>query len=389
MAGRYWRGWSTTGDRPVHTVSADRLGASDTSRRLLVKLRYGMNPHQTPATLVPVEPGSAPVRVVSGSPSYINVLDAVGAWQLVREAARALGRPAAASFKHVSPAGAAVAGPIDRPMASAYGLDPAHVGELTSAYARARDADPKSSYGDFVAVSHPVDAELADLLRGVVSDGIVAPGFEPGVAAALATKKSGRFLVLEADPEFTPPPVEVREVFGLRLTQPVDAEPPVIEAPGLPPAARTDLILGSVIARYTQSNSVVYLRGGMALGVGAGQQSRIDCTALAGAKVDTWWLRRHPALDLASGGRAQDRVTAQLAAVREVPEPAAWLARLDGVALVSDGALPFVDNVAEARRHGVRYLAEPGGSPRSPEIRAEARRLGIHLVPTGRRLFRH
>jgi phosphoribosylaminoimidazolecarboxamide formyltransferase/IMP cyclohydrolase len=354
-----------------------------------MELRYGMNPHQRPATLVPVEPGSAPLRVVGGSPSYVNVLDAAGAWQLVREAARVLGRPAAASFKHLSPAGAALAGPIDGPMASAYRLDPARVGLLTSAYARARDADPKSSYGDFVAVSHPVDAELADFLRGVVSDGIVAPGFEPGVVAALAAKKSGRFLVLEADPGFTPPPIETREVFGLRLTQPVDAGEPVIDGPGLPPAARDDLVLGSVIARYTQSNSVVYVRDGMALGVGAGQQSRIDCTALAGAKADTWWLRRHPALSAAMPGRLQDRVTAQLAAVADLPDPAAWLARRDGVAFVSDGALPFADNVAEAQRHGVRYIAEPGGSARSPEIRAECARRGIHLVQTGRRLFRH
>ncbi len=354
-----------------------------------MELRYGMNPHQTPATVVPVEPGSDPMRVVSGSPSYVNVLDAVGAWQLVREASRALGHPAAASFKHTSPAGAAVAGPIDPPMASAYRLDPSHVGALTSAYARARDADPKSSYGDFVAVSHPVDAELADLLRGVVSDGIVAPGFEPGVLAALAAKKSGRFLVLEADPEFTPPPVEVREVFGLRLTQPIDDAGPAIDDPGLPATARDDLVLGSVIARYTQSNSVVYLRDGMALGIGAGQQSRIDCTALAGAKVDTWWLRRHPRLSLALPSRRQDRVGAQLATVAELPDRADWLARLDRVAFVSDGALPFTDNVAEAARHGVWYIAEPGGSARSPEVAADAQRRGIRLIQTGRRLFRH
>jgi phosphoribosylaminoimidazolecarboxamide formyltransferase/IMP cyclohydrolase len=352
-------------------------------------LRYGMNPQQTPATLVPVEPGSEPLRVVSGSPSYVNVLDAVGAWQLVHEAARLLGRPAAASFKHVSPAGAAVAGPVDPAAAWAFRLDPARVGPLTSAYARARDADPKSSYGDFVAVSHPVDAELADLLRGVISDGIVAPGFESGVVAALAAKKSGRFLILEADPHFTPPPIEVREVFGLRLTQPVDAAELVIDAPELPAGARDDLLLGSVIARYTQSNSVVYVRDGMALGIGAGQQSRIDCTALAGAKVDTWWLRRHPDLSCPSPDRLQDRGTAQLTAVATLPDPAAWLARLDRVAFVSDGALPFVDNVLEAQRHGVRYIAEPGGSPRSPEILAEARRRGVHVVQTGRRLFRH
>ncbi|MEV6844277.1 phosphoribosylaminoimidazolecarboxamide formyltransferase [Actinoplanes sp. NPDC051411] len=345
-----------------------------------MRLRYGMNPHQTPATWEPVEAGTAPLRVISGLPSYVNLLDAIGGWQLVHEAALAFDRPAAASFKHVSPAGAAVAGPIDPAMAAAYRLSPSGVGALTGAYARARDADPKSSYGDFVAVSHPVDLELADFLRGVVSDGIIAPGFEPGVVAALAAKKSGRFLILEANPSFTPPPVEVREVYGLRLTQPVDA--------GLP-ALSGDLLLGAVITRYTQSNSVVYVRDGMALGVGAGQQSRIDCTALAGAKVDTWWLRRHPSVPTPSPDRLHDRVNAQLAAAAAVPDPASWLARLDGVAFVSDGALPFADNVAEARRHGVSSIAEPGGSTRSAEIAAECRRRGVELIQTGRRLFRH
>jgi phosphoribosylaminoimidazolecarboxamide formyltransferase/IMP cyclohydrolase len=256
---------------------------------------------------------------------------------------------------------------------------------------------------------------LADLLRGLISDGIVAPGFEPGVVTALAAKKGGRFLLLEADPDFTPPPVEVREVFGLRLTQPVDDGLPVIDDPCLPDETRDDLVLGSIVARYTQSNSVVYLRGGMALGVGAGQQSRIDCTALAGAKVDTWWLRRHPALSTADravpgpapsgmpsgpapsgmpsgpapSGRAQDRIAAQLAAVRELGDPAEWLAQLDRVAFVSDGALRFPDNVTEAARHGVRYIAEPGGSVPSPEVSDEAQRRGIRLIQTGRRLFRH
>jgi phosphoribosylaminoimidazolecarboxamide formyltransferase/IMP cyclohydrolase len=343
-------------------------------------LRYGINPHQTPATWAPVEPGAAPLRVVSGLPSYVNLLDALGSWQLVREAALALGLPSAASFKHVSPAGAAVAGRIDPAMAAAYRLDPGHVGSLTSAYVRARDADPKSSYGDFVAVSHPVDLELAAFLREVVSDGIIAPGFEPGVVAALAAKKNGRFLILEADPSFTPPPVEVREVYGLRITQPVDLP--------LPPLSG-DLLLGAVIARYTQSNSVVYVTDGMALGVAAGQQSRIDCTALAGSKVDTWWLRRHPSVPASSATRIHDRVNAQLTAARAVPDPSAWLARLNGIAFVSDGALPFTDNIAEAHRHGVSAIAEPGGSARSPEIAAECRRRGISLIQTGQRLFRH
>jgi phosphoribosylaminoimidazolecarboxamide formyltransferase/IMP cyclohydrolase len=297
-----------------------------------MQLRYGMNPHQTPAFCTPLDPERPPLRVLHGSPSYINVLDAVTAWQLVRQAGQTFGRPAAASVKHVSPAGAALGDTV------------AH------AYARARSADPKSSYGDFVAVSEPVDGPLAELLRGVVSDGIIAPGYESGVMATLAAKKGGRYLVLEVDPSFEPPAVESREIFGLRLTEPRDALPLTRELfPGLPAAAVDDLLFGMIVLRYTQSNSVAYLRDGLTLGVGAGQQSRIDCTRLAGVKAS---------------GRGP-------------------------VAFVSDGALPFVDNVEEAHRHGVRYIAEPGGSIRSGEVRAACERLGITLVQTGVRLFRH
>jgi phosphoribosylaminoimidazolecarboxamide formyltransferase/IMP cyclohydrolase len=270
----------------------------------------------------------------------------------------------------------------------------------TSAYVRARDADPKSSYGDFVAVSEPVDAELADFLRRVVSDGIVAPGYEPGVVATLAAKKNGRFLVVEADPGFRPPPTETREVYGLRLTQPRDdvelgrdvlpAEPP------LPDQAVDDLLLGLIVVRYTQSNSVAYLRNGMTLGIGAGQQSRVDCTRLAGAKADTWWLRRHPAVrHLAAGTRIQDVVTEQIrrtaaeGGTLTAGDRAEWLERLDEVAFVSDGALPFADNVAEAGRHGVRYIAEPGDSIRADDVLAESQRRGITHLRTGIRLFHH
>ncbi|WP_327001989.1 hypothetical protein OHA72_43745 [Dactylosporangium sp. NBC_01737] len=356
-----------------------------------MNLRYGMNPHQQTATATPIDPGTRPLRVVRGEPSYINILDAAGAWQLVREAATALGRPVAASFKHVSPAGAATAGPLDAVTAATYQLDPAATGAVTGAYARARDADPKSSYGDFVAVSEPVDEELADLLRRVVSDGIVAPGYEPGVVASLAAKKGGRFLVVEADAAFEPPAVEAREVYGLRLTQPRDGVPltrELLTDPRLPAAAVDDLLLGLVVVRHTQSNSVAYVRDGMALGIGAGQQSRVDCTRLAGAKADTWWLRRHPSVQ-ASSARIQDRVAEQLRRAGDVPDPAAWLRALDRVAFVSDGALPFADNVEEAARHGVRYIAEPGDSIRSAAVQQECDRRGITLVRTGIRLFRH
>jgi len=291
-----------------------------------MQLRYGTNPHQTPAYCTPLDPGRPPLRVLHGSPSYINVLDAVAAWQLVREAAGTFGRPAAASFKHVSPAGAALGTSV------------------AEAYARARSADPKSSYGDFVAVSGPVDEPLAELLSGVVSDGIIAPGYEPAVLSRLAAKKRGTYLVLEVDATFEPPAVESREVFGLRLTEPRDTLPLTREM-----FPSDDLLFGMIVLRYTQSNSVAYLRDAMTLGVGAGQQSRIDCTRLAGEKT---------------AGRGP-------------------------VAFVSDGALPFIDNVEEAHRHGVRYIAEPGGSIRSGEVREACERLGITLVQTGVRLFRH
>jgi phosphoribosylaminoimidazolecarboxamide formyltransferase/IMP cyclohydrolase len=311
-----------------------RLGASDILGGCL--MRYGMNPHQS-ATMTPVG-GGAPFTVVGGSPSYINVLDALTGWQLVREASRLFGVPAAASYKHVSPAGAAL------------GAD------VTTAYRRAREADPKSSYGDFVAVSDPVDAELAAVLKRVVSDGIIAPGYEEGVVETLAAKKRGTYLVLEADPAFEPPAEEVREIYGLRLTQQRDALPLTHEL--LDPAAPAqDLLLGMIVARYTQSNTVVMVEDGMTIGVGAGQQSRVDCTRLAGEKAAEWARRSGESLT--------------------------------GVSLVSDGALPFVDNVEVAEKYGVAHIAEPGGSIRSAEVAAACAARGITWSATDVRLFRH
>ena len=383
-------------------------------------LRYGINPQQKAARAAPVDVGRWPVRVIQGSPSYINMLDALNGWQLVSEAGRALNRPAAASFKHVSPAGAAVAGPVDEVAAELYEVDRAQVGALTSAYLRARDADPKSSYGDFAAVSHPVDAELAELLTHVVCDGVIAPGYAPGTVARLAAKKNGRFLIMEADEAFQPPRHESREVFGLRLTQQRDevalsTELLDVVTGGEPPAAAAaDLLLGLAVLRYTQSNSVCYLRAGATLGIGAGQQSRVDCTRLAGAKADTWWLRRHPAvraLDFRPGIRRQDRINWQIRHIEGDPTPdemtrltnalsapapeltdemrRAWLTGLAELAFVSDGALPFRDNVDHARRHGVGYIAEPGGSIRSAEVEDACREHRITLIRTGLRLFHH
>ncbi|NUR96374.1 MAG: 5-aminoimidazole-4-carboxamide ribonucleotide transformylase [Kribbellaceae bacterium] len=288
-----------------------------------MRLRYGMNPQQAAR----IE--GAPFTVLAGAPSYINVLDALTGWQLVREASARFGVPAAASYKHVSPAGAALGRTV------------------AEAYSRARDADPKSSYGDFVAVSHPVDLELAGVLKRVVSDGIIAPGYDDGVLEILAAKKRGTYLVLDMDPSYEPPAEEVRDVYGVRLTQERDVAP-------LPHDLPDDAVLGMIVARYTQSNTVVLVKDGMTIGVGAGQQSRVDCTRLAGEKAALWST-----------------------------EP------LAGVTMVSDGHLPFADNVEVAHRYGVTHVVEPGGSIRSAEVAAACASLGITWSATGIRLFRH
>ncbi|WP_256449437.1 5-aminoimidazole-4-carboxamide ribonucleotide transformylase [Kutzneria sp. CA-103260] len=366
------------------------VSVSKQAEEAAMELRYGINPQQA------AEFEGSAVRMVNGQPSYVNLLDALNAWQLVREASRALGRTVAASFKHVSPAGAALSGPIDQVTADLYGMD--DVGPVASAYLRARDADPKCSYGDFAAVSAPVDAELAELLSAVVCDGIVAPGFEPGTVATLSAKKGGRFLVVEADPDFVPPQRETREVFGMRLTQDRDPVPLTRSLLGecLPSTAVDDLLLGMAVLRYTQSNSVCYVKDGVTLGIGAGQQSRVDCTRLAGSKVDIWWLRRHPAvrvlLDVKPGTRRQDLINEQIRYIEEdltAIERAEWMERLSGVSFVSDGYLPFRDNVDHAAKHGVRYIAEPGGSIRSEEVAEACRKHGITLVRTDLRLFHH
>jgi AICAR transformylase/IMP cyclohydrolase PurH len=385
-----------------------------------MRLRYGMNPQQVSACATPVAPGGHPVRVVHGQPSFVNMLDALNSWQLVREASRLMGRPAAASFKHTSPAGVALSGPVDEVAAGPYGTGGDKLSDTASAYLRARDADPKSSYGDFAAVSHPVDAGLAGLLAGVVCDGIIAPGYDPGTVARLGRKKNGRFLIMEADEGFTPPRQESREVFGIRLTQDRDQMKlsadllELVTGPPLPESAVSDLLLGMAVLRYTQSNSVCYVRAGMTLGIGAGQQSRVDCTRLAGAKTDTWWLRRHPAiraLPFVPGLSRQEETTWRIRLIegdltpqerthlaRVLTAPAAelnpvqraeWNRRLTGVGFASDGHLPFRDNIDHAHRHGVSYIAEPGGSIRADEIAAACDEYGITLARTGVRLFHH
>ncbi|MEC3957846.1 hypothetical protein VMT65_32760 [Nocardia sp. CDC153] len=325
-----------------------------------MELRYGMNPHQTAR----VAGGGDHLRVVHGCASMINYLDALNAWQLVAEAGRAAGRVAAASFKHVSPAGAALAGELDETMRASWRLGDGAVGPVTAAYVRARDADPRSSYGDMIAVSEPVDHELADMLAGIVFDGIIAPGYAPGTVAALGRKKGGRFLVFEIDPTFRPPESESRTVFGVTLEQDRDSVPitadllQVADGQTLSDNAVTDALLGMITARYTQSNTVVYVRDGMSIGVGAGQQSRIDCTILAGSKARTWWTRRRST-------------------------------KPSGITLVSDGYLPFRDNVDAAAEHGVELIVEPGGSLRSDSVAEACREHRITLARTGVRLFHH
>lgn len=336
------------------------------------------------------------------------MLDAVNAWQLVREASLALDRPAAASFKHVSPAGAAVAGTVDEVMEKLFGIDARTIAPLTSAYVRARDVDPKSSYGDFIAVSDQVDSELADVLLRVPSDGIIAPDYDPDTLPGLQAKKGGRFVILKVEGDYQPPSEEAREIFGLRLTQPRDDMALTrdlladVRCGTLAATALDDLLLGLIVLRYTQSNSVAYLRDGMVLGIGAGQQSRVDCTRLAGARTDMWWLRRHSnvrALAVDPTARIQDRISLQTRYLEGHPCPGAeplsareqreWLGCLSDVSYVSDGAIAFRDNIDHASRHGVRYIAEPGGSIRSNEVLAACQEHGIALAWTGLRLFHH
>ena len=385
-----------------------------------MRLRYGCNPHQKFASAEPLPGGSLPIELLNGSASLINLLDALNAWQLVRELRAALELPAAASFKHVSPAGAALAIPLEPDLARAYQVEGRELTPVATAYVRARGADPKCSFGDFVALSDPVDEATAEFLKGVVSDGVVAPGYAPAALKTLKAKKNGGFLVLRADASFRPPKRESHEVFGVRLEQDRNDRPFTLAdldnvvCGSLTDDARRDLVLGLITLKFTQSNSVGYAVGGQMIGIGAGQQSRVDCTKLAGAKADVWQLRRHPRvldLEFAKGVRRQERINwrvrfiegdltpRETEALREAlggrfeplgdDEKRAWLERVDGVSLISDGFIPFRDNIDHAQRHGVRYIAQPGGSARDDDIEAACREYGIALVNTGVRAFHH
>ena len=386
-----------------------------------LELRYGLNPHQTPAEAQALL-DRLPFHVRNGQPGYINLLDALNAWQLVRELRAALALPAAASFKHVSPAGAAVGLPLSDPLVRAYQLEQRELSPVAAAYARARGGDLVSAYGDFAAVSDPVDASLAELLRREVSDGIIAPAYADDALALLAKKKGGRYLILQADPDYEPPAREARDIFGVRLSQPADLDPigaelfanPATERTDFPAAARRDLLIAAVALRYTQSNSVCLAADGQVIGLGAGQQSRIHCSRIACAKADRWMLQQHPEvlnLGFVEGLRRPDTFTAreQYIAYSELsppererlrgqldpwPGPLAdsvrheWIARFTTV-LCHDAFIPFRDNIDRAQASAVRYLLQPGGSIADADVIDAANRYGMTMALTGRRLFRH
>ncbi|MBK9055473.1 MAG: phosphoribosylaminoimidazolecarboxamide formyltransferase [Chloroflexi bacterium] len=386
-----------------------------------LSLRYGMNPHQKPARVF-VDQGALPFTPLNGTPGYINLLDALNGWQLVRELKQALGLPAAASFKHVSPAGVAVGIPLTDSLRRAYFVGETELSPLAAAYARARGADRVSSFGDWVALSDPCDEATALLIKPEVSDGIIAPGFEPKALEILKAKKGGGYRILQIDADYEPPALEQRQLFGVTLEQghndyvptPADLTNIVTANQHLPEVAQRDIILALIALKYTQSNSVCYAYQGQIIGMGAGQQSRIHCTRLAGTKADLWFLRQHPrTLDLpfrAKLGRPdKDNATDQFllesltpaeeviwqAAFTELPtrltaeEKRAWLDQQSGVTLGSDAFFPFRDSLDRAQQSGVSYVAQPGGSLRDEDVIAAANEFNMVMVMTGTRLFHH
>jgi phosphoribosylaminoimidazolecarboxamide formyltransferase / IMP cyclohydrolase len=384
-------------------------------------LRYGMNPHQTPARLFVAE-GELPLTVLNGSPGFINLLDALNSWQLVRELKQATGLPAAASFKHVSPAGAAVAVPLDDSLRRAYFVGDRELSPLATAYARARGADRISSFGDWIALSDTVDVATAELIRPEVSDGVIAPAYEPEALAILQAKKGGGYRVLQIDPDYEPPALEQRQLFGLTLEQQRNTAVPtaadlsniVTQNKTLPAEALLDMLVALLALKYTQSNSVCYTYQGQVIGMGAGQQSRIHCTRLAGHKADLWQLRQHPrVLELPfrdQTGRPErdnaidqyllDELTAAEETIwqqsfSEVPQrltPAQkreWLDHRQGVTLGSDAFFPFRDSIDRAQQSGVSTVVQPGGSVRDDLVIEACDGYGMVMVLTGTRIFHH
>ena len=389
-----------------------------------IQLKYGCNPNQKPSRIFMEDGSELPVVVLNGKPGYINFLDAFNGWQLVKELKEATGLPAATSFKHVSPAGAAVGLPLDETLAKIYWVD--DLGELSPlacAYARARGADRMSSFGDFVALSDPCDADTARLIKREVSDGIIAPGYSEEALEILKTKKNGNYNVIEIDPSYVPAQLERKQVYGITfeqgrnelVTDKALLSNVVTENKDIPEDALRDLKIALITLKYTQSNSVCYVKGGQAIGIGAGQQSRIHCTRLAGQKADNWYLRQAPqvlnlpfkedigradrdnAIDVYIGdeyedvlrdGEWQKRFTQQ-PAVFTREEKRAWLDGNKDVALGSDAFFPFPDNIERARKSGVKYIAQPGGSVRDQLVIDCCNQYGMAMVFTGIRLFHH
>jgi phosphoribosylaminoimidazolecarboxamide formyltransferase/IMP cyclohydrolase len=386
-------------------------------------LKYGCNPNQKPSRIYMQDGSDLPVTVLNGRPGYINFLDAFNSWQLVCELKEATGLPAAASFKHVSPAGAAVAVPMSDVLKKIYFVDDLELSPLATAYARARGADRMSSYGDWVALSDVCDKETATLLKREVSDGVIAPGYTDEALEILKTKKKGNYNVVQIDPSYRPAPVEHKDVFGITFEQgrnelKIDEsmlENIVTENKELPESAKRDLVISLITLKYTQSNSCCYAVDGQAIGIGAGQQSRVHCMRLAGNKADFWFLRQHPkvlALPFKADIRRPDRdntIDVYISddyedvigdgnwefAFTEKPEPLtreekdAWLAQMKGISVGSDAFFPFGDNIERARKSGVQYVAEPGGSIRDDNVIETCNKYGMTMAFTGIRLFHH
>ena len=388
-----------------------------------LELKYGCNPNQKPSRIY-MEEGELPIQVLNGKPGYINFLDAFNGWQLVSELKKATGLPAATSFKHVSPAGAAVGLPLSDTLAKIYWVD--DLGELSPlacAYARARGADRMSSYGDFISLSDVCDVSTANMIKREVSDGVIAPGYEPEALEILKSKKRGNYNVIQIDPAYIPAPIEKKQVFGITFEQGRNElniddkffDNIVTENKELTEEAKRDLAISMITLKYTQSNSVCYVKDGQAIGIGAGQQSRIHCTRLAGQKADNWWLRQSPqvmglqfkdeirradrdnAIDIYMGDEYMDVLADGVwentfkvkPEVFTREEKRAWLDKLTDVALGSDAFFPFGDNIERAHKSGVKYIAQPGGSIRDDNVIETCDKYGIEMSFTGIRLFHH
>ena len=389
-----------------------------------LELKYGCNPNQKPAKIFMNDNKDLPVTVLSGRPGYINFLDALNGWQLVKELKEATGLAAATSFKHVSPAGAAVGLPLDDVLRKIYWVDDqGELSPLASAYARARGADRMSSFGDFISLSDVCDVATAKLIKREVSDGVIAPGYEPEALEILKSKKNGNYNVILIDPDYVPEELERKQVFGVVFEQghnnlKIDKEMLkniVTENKDLTEEAAMDLVISLITLKYTQSNSVCFVKGGQAIGIGAGQQSRVHCTRLAGSKADNWYLRQNPKvlnLPFIDGIRRADRVNAIFLYIgedymdvladgrwekifKEKPEvftreeKRAWLDGLTDVALGSDAFFPFGDNIDRAHKSGVKYVAQPGGSVRDDQVIDTCNQYGMVMAFTGIRLFHH